>query len=66
MRILVVEDNKAISNLICMNLSVVDYNVRSSPDGLDTLQLLENGEHFDLAVVDIMLPGIDGFGLLPR
>ncbi len=63
-KILVIEDNKAISNLICMNLSVVGYEVQPSLDGLDALNLLENGEHFDLAVVDIMLPGIDGFDLL--
>ncbi len=63
-KILVIEDNKAISNLICMNLSVVGYEVQPSPDGVDALKLLESGEHFDLAVVDIMLPGIDGFDLL--
>ncbi len=63
-KILVIEDNKAISNLICMSLSVVGYAVQPSLDGLDALKLVENGEHFDLAVVDIMLPGIDGFSLL--
>ena len=63
-KILVIEDNKAISNLICMNLSVVGYETQPSPDGLDALKLLESGEHFDLAVVDIMLPGVDGFDLL--
>ena len=63
-RILVIEDNKAISNLICMNLSVVGYEVQPSRDGLDALKLLESGAHFDLAVVDIMLPGMDGFELL--
>ncbi len=63
-KILVIEDNKAISNLICMNLSVVGYEVLPIFDGLDALTLLESEEHFDLAVVDIMLPGIDGFGLL--
>lgn len=63
-RILVIEDNKAISNLICMNLSVVGYNVQPLFDGLKALSLLEAGEQFDLAVVDIMLPGINGFDLL--
>ena len=62
--ILVIEDNKAISNLICMNLSVVGYHVKPIFDGLEALKLLESGEHFNLAVVDIMLPGIDGFDLL--
>jgi len=63
-RILVVEDNKAILDLICMNLSVVGYDAQPSPDGLDAWKALESGEHFDLAIVDIMLPGMDGFDLL--
>ena len=63
-RILVVEDNQSISNLIRMNLSVVGYDVQQSFDGSDVLEQLENGEHFDLAIVDIMLPGIEGFDLL--
>jgi DNA-binding response OmpR family regulator len=63
-KILVIEDNKAISDLICMNLSVVGYDVHPVFDGLEVLKLLQGGEHFDLAIVDIMLPGIDGFDLL--
>lgn len=63
-RILVVEDNQSISNLIRMNLSVIGYDVQQSFDGSDALKKLENGEHFDLAIVDIMLPGIEGFDLL--
>jgi DNA-binding response OmpR family regulator len=63
-KILVIEDNKAISNLIRMNLSVVGYDVKPIFDGIEALKLLESGEHFDLAIVDIMLPGIDGFDLL--
>ena len=63
-KILVIEDNQAILNLICMNLSVVGYDAQPSPDGMDALRRVESGEHFDLAVVDIMLPGMDGFNLL--
>ena len=63
-KILVIEDNQAISSLICMNLSVVGYNVQPIFDGLDALKLLESEAQFDLAVVDIMLPGMDGFDLL--
>lgn len=64
-KILVIEDNKAISNLVCMNLSVVGYDAKPVFDGLEAMELLESGERFDLAVVDIMLPGMDGFDLLP-
>ena len=62
--ILVIEDNKAISDLICMNLSVVGYDVHPIFDGVEALKRLQCGQHFDLAVVDIMLPGISGFDLL--
>ena len=64
-KILVIEDNQSISDLIRMNLSVVGYAVHQSFDGADALKQLENGEHFDLAIVDIMLPGMEGFDLLP-
>ncbi len=63
-KILVIEDNKAISDLVCMNLSVVGYDAMPLFNGMDALQRLQSGEHFDLAIVDIMLPGIDGFDLL--
>lgn len=64
MRVLVIEDDKAISNLISMNLSVVGYDVTTAFDGVEALKLLEGDGCFDIAIVDIMLPGIDGFGLL--
>lgn len=63
-KILVIEDSGSISNLICMNLSVVGYEVRPALEGHAALGMIESGEHFDLALVDIMLPGIDGFELM--
>ena len=63
-RLLVVEDNESISNLVCMNLTVVGYAVSAARDGEQALKLLEAGEPFDLAIVDVMLPGVDGFALL--
>jgi DNA-binding response OmpR family regulator len=63
-RIFVIEDDEAISNLICMNLSVVGYDVHPVRDGAQALAALEDGRRFDLALVDIMLPGADGFDLL--
>ncbi len=64
-RILIIEDNKAISNLICMNLSVVGYDTRPLLDGLEAADVIHSEERFDLAIVDVMLPGCDGFDLLP-
>lgn len=63
-KILVIEDSESISGLICMNLSVVGYEVEPVFNGNAALEMLESSEHFDLAIVDIMLPGIDGFALM--
>lgn len=63
-RILVVEDDTAISELICMNLEVTGYEVFPVLDGNEVEGTLEKEEDFDLALLDIMLPGKDGFELL--
>ena len=63
-RILVVEDDTAISELICMNLEVTGYEVVPVLDGNEVEGTLEKEETFDLALLDIMLPGKDGFELL--
>jgi two-component system, OmpR family, alkaline phosphatase synthesis response regulator PhoP len=63
-RILVVEDDEAINKLICMNLSIAGYAPTSVLDGAVALTLAEGAELFDLALLDIMLPGVDGFQLL--
>ena len=63
-RILVVEDDTAISELICMNLEVTGYELVPVLDGNEVEGTLEKEEDFDLALLDIMLPGKDGFELL--
>ena len=63
-RILVVEDDTAISELICMNLEVTGYEVVPVLDGNEVEGTLEKEEDFDLALLDIMLPGKAGFELL--
>ena len=60
-RILVVEDDTAISELICMNLEVTGYEVVPVLDGNEVEGTLEKEEDFDLALLDIMLPKMDGF-----
>lgn len=62
-KILIVEDEKAISNLIYMNLTDAGYQCTCAMDGMTACDLLE--EHiYDLALLDIMLPGADGYELL--
>ena len=62
-RILVVEDEKPINDLIVMNHSEAGYECTSALDGLAAADILER-ESFDLVLLDIMLPGADGYELL--
>ncbi len=61
-KILIVEDEKPIRDLIRMNLSDAGYDCTCAVDGLDAANILEN-EQFDLVLLDIMLPKIDGYEL---
>ncbi|MDS0527745.1 response regulator transcription factor [Clostridium sp. SHJSY1] len=63
--ILIVEDDEAISNLIKVSLSMAGYESRQLFDGMEVLSLLKE-ESFDLILMDIMLPGMDGFQLMER
>ncbi len=62
MRILVVDDEIEISDLIELYLLNEGYEVTKCYNGNDAKILIEN-EDFDLAVLDVMLPGVDGFAL---
>ncbi len=66
MKIAVIEDDNSISELICMNLEAAGYTPFSIPDGLTAENLLRTGQISDtaLALVDVMLPGKDGFDLM--
>ena len=63
-KILVIEDDRAISELLCMNLEAAGYETVAAYDGEEAQRLLLWQEDADLAVVDIMLPGKDGFELM--
>ena len=62
--VLVCEDEEAINRMVCLNLSIVGYKTVPCLDGNEVLHYLENGGTADIALVDIMMPGIDGFELL--
>lgn len=62
-KILIAEDEHAISDLIKLNLEGAGYFCKQAFDGLTAANLLEE-ETFDLALLDIMLPEIDGYELL--
>lgn len=62
-KILIVDDEKAICDLIDLNLSAAGYQCKSVQDGLDALELIEK-ESYDLILLDIMLPGADGYDIM--
>lgn len=62
--ILIVEDEPAIANLIKLSLVGAGHACTIALDGAIAADALER-EHFDLALLDVMVPEIDGFGLLP-
>lgn len=63
-KILIVEDAKAISDLLKLNLSVYGYDCTVCNDGLEAADLLEENTNFDLILLDIMLPHINGYELM--
>ena len=65
MRILVVEDNRDILANVLDYLQLKGFTVDCAQDGLSGLHLATS-QHYDLLVLDIMLPGIDGFQLCRR
>jgi DNA-binding response OmpR family regulator len=62
-RILLVEDEDFIRDLYTRQLSKAGFFVKSAPDGQTGLNMLK-AETFDLLLLDIMLPGINGLQLL--
>ena len=63
-KILVIEDEIAINDLICMNLEIAGYQPVPFLDGGEFSRHLAEKADYDLALLDIMLPGKDGFALL--
>lgn len=63
-KILIVEDDDAIANLIRLNLTGYGYSCRICEDGLVAADLLEEDTSWDLILLDIMLPNINGYELM--
>jgi two-component system, OmpR family, alkaline phosphatase synthesis response regulator PhoP len=64
-KILIVEDEILISNLIQLNLNMANYASEAVFNGEEALRALEK-ESFDLILLDVMLPNMDGFTLLEK
>jgi DNA-binding response OmpR family regulator len=64
-RILVIEDNQDLANLVVMHLRDLSYEAEAAADGAEGLAMAETGS-FNLIILDIMLPGIDGLEICRR
>jgi len=64
-RILIIEDEERISSFVAKGLRADGHRATAVSDGLEGLDLALTGS-YDLAILDIGLPGLDGFGLLER
>ena len=60
MRILLVEDEENIRDVVKLNLELEGYEVVETGMGKEALRL-QNEQHFDLIILDVMLPEVDGF-----
>ena len=63
MKILVVEDERRAADYLRQGLAESGYEVEVALNGTDGLHAAMNGDH-DLVVLDVMLPGLDGFAVL--
>ena len=63
MRVLIIEDDRQISDFICKGLIQANFAVDQAEDG-DTGLFLARQKHYDAAIVDLMLPLLDGLSLI--
>jgi DNA-binding response OmpR family regulator len=61
--ILIVEDEKPISELLRLSLTKAGYRCTCAMDGVEAVGYIER-DHYDLILLDVMLPGINGFELM--
>src|SRR5258708_1151468 len=65
-RILVVDDEEAIREIVCAILAAAGYTWQQASSGMEALALLNSGEVFELMLSDLMMADLDGIGLLER
>jgi len=65
-RILVVDDEEAIREIVSSMLNSAGYSCRQAGSGMEALAVLNSGEEFELMLSDLMMAELDGIGLLER
>jgi putative nucleotidyltransferase with HDIG domain len=65
-RILVVDDEEAIREIVASMLSTAGYACKQAGSGMEALAVLTSGEEFELMLSDLMMADLDGIGLLER
>jgi two-component system, OmpR family, response regulator RpaA len=65
-RLLVVDDDPDILSLMQMDFELMGFQVHTARNGLDALKLLESATPFDIALLDVMMPKLDGYDLCRR
>lgn len=60
-KVLVLEDEKSIRDFVVLNLKRAGYDIVEAETGEQALELFDSTPDIDIAVLDVMLPGIDGF-----
>jgi excisionase family DNA binding protein len=62
-RVLVVDDEQQIRDLVAKTLSTADYDVDTAPDGPSAIDRLKNAD-YDLLITDLKMPGMDGLSVI--
>ncbi|MGD0824337.1 MAG: HD domain-containing phosphohydrolase [Terriglobales bacterium] len=65
-RILVVDDEETIREIVCSMLAGAHFQTRQAANGIEALSILESREEFDLVLSDLMMAEMDGIALLER
>jgi len=62
-RVLVVDDEQAVRDLVAKTLTMADYDVETAPDGPSAIDRLRNAD-YDLLITDLKMPGMDGLSVI--
>ena len=65
-RILIVDDEEAIREIVASMLTMAGYRCQQASSGLEAMAVLQSGEEFELMLSDLMMAELDGIGLLER